>query len=86
MALNCDLKSGRLSARLPQCRSEIDRVFGDGYAAAHPDVVTAVVQSAASGWAATRLAIAIERVAEALLIEEAKQHLVLARELLHPRP
>ena len=61
-------------------------MFGDGYAAAHPDVVTAVVQSAASDWAATRLAIAIERVAEALLIEEAEQHLVLARELLHPRP
>ena len=70
MALNCDLKSGRLSASLPQCRREIDRVFGDGYAAAHPDVVTAVVQSAASDWAATRLAIAIERVAEAMLIEE----------------
>ena len=73
-------------SRLEVCRSEIDRVFGDGYATAHPDVVTAVVQSAASDWAATRLAIAIERVAEALLIEEAEQHLVLARELLHPRP
>jgi hypothetical protein len=32
--------------------------------------VAAVVQSAASDWAATRLAIAIERVAEAMLIEE----------------
>ena len=29
-----------------------------------------MVQSAASDWAATRLAIAIERVAEAMLIEE----------------
>ena len=32
-----------------------------------------MVQSAASDWAATRLAIAIERVAEALLVEEEAQ-------------
>ena len=62
-------------------------MFGDGYAAAHPDVVSAVVQSAASDWAATRLAIAIERVAEALLVEEeAQQRILPARELLRPRP
>ena len=62
-------------------------MFGDGYAAAHPDVVSAVVQSAASDWAATRLAIAIERVAEALLVEEeAQQHILPAHELLRPRP
>ena len=74
-------------SRLDVVQREIDRVFGDGYATAHPDVVTAVLQSAASDWAATRLAIAIERVAEALLIEEeTQQHLVLARELLHKRP
>ena len=36
--------------------------------AAHPEVV--VVQSAASDWAAARLAAAIERVAEALLAED----------------
>jgi hypothetical protein len=74
-------------SRLDVVQREIDRVFGDGYATAHPEVVTAVLQSAASDWAATRLAIAIERVAEALLIEEeTQQHLVLARELLHKRP
>ena len=61
-------------------------MFGPGYAAAHPDVVTAVVQSAASDWAATRLAVAIERVAEALLIEEEAQRILPARELLRPRP
>ena len=61
-------------------------MFGDGYAAAHPDVVTAVVQSAASDWAATRLAIAIERVAEALLVEEETQRILPAHELLRPRP
>ena len=34
-------------SRLDVVQREIDRVFGDGYAAAHPDVVTAVLQSAA---------------------------------------
>jgi len=44
------------------------------------------MQSAASDRAATRLAIAIEGVAAALLVEEeTQQHLVLARELLHAR-
>jgi hypothetical protein len=35
---------------------EIDRVFGDCYAAAHPEVVVVVVQSAANryrGWGAS---------------------------------
>jgi hypothetical protein len=36
----------------------------------HPELVVVVVQSAASDWAATRLAVAIERVAEALLVED----------------
>jgi type IV pilus biogenesis protein CpaD/CtpE len=66
-------------SRLEVVRREVDRVFGDGYAAAHPDVVTAVVQSAASDWAAARLAVAIERVAEALLVEEETQRIVPAR-------
>jgi hypothetical protein len=38
-------------SRLEVCRSEIDRVFGDGYGAAHPELVIAVMQSAASDWA-----------------------------------
>ncbi|HVQ13333.1 MAG TPA: hypothetical protein VMS40_07070, partial [Vicinamibacterales bacterium] len=59
----------------------------DGHAAAHPELVAAIMQSAASDWAATRLAIAIERVAEALLVEEeTQQHIVPAHELLRPRP
>ena len=38
-------------------------------------------------WAAARLAVAIERVAEALLVEEEmQQHIVSAHELLRPRP
>ena len=44
-----------------------------------------VVQSAASDWAAARLAVAIERVAEALLVEEEAQRILPAHELL-PRP
>ena len=74
-------------SKLEVCRREIDRVFGDGYAAAHPDVVTAVVQSAASDGAAARLAAAIEHVAIALAEpEETQQHILPARELLRPRP
>jgi hypothetical protein len=51
-------------SRLEVCRREIDRVFGDGHAVAHPEVLVAVMQSAASDWAAARLA------AVALLVEE----------------
>jgi hypothetical protein len=44
--------------------AEINRVFGDGHAAAHPELAIAVVNAASSDWAASRLAVAIERVAE----------------------
>ena len=40
---------------------------GDGFAVTHPELVAIVVQTAASDWAAARLAVAIERVAEALV-------------------
>jgi hypothetical protein len=75
-------------SRLQLARQEIDKTFGVGFAEQHPEVVVVVVQSAASDWAAARLAIAIERVAEALLVEgeEAQQHIVPARELLRARP
>ena len=46
-----------------------------------------VMQSAASDWAATRLAVAIEHVAIALAEpEETQQHILPGRELLRPRP
>jgi hypothetical protein len=45
-----------------------------------------VVQTAASDWAATRLAVAIERVAEALLVEEEQARIVPAHELMRARP
>ena len=41
---------------------------GADYAREHPEVVVVVVQSAASDWAAARLAIAIEHVAIALAV------------------
>ena len=65
-----------------------DTRFRRRHAAAHPEVVTAVVASAATDWAAARLAAAIERVAEALLVEEAEeaQRILPARELMRPRP
>jgi hypothetical protein len=57
-------------SRLEMVRGELDRVFGDGYAREHPDLVAVVVQSAASDWAAARLASAIEHVAFALAVDE----------------
>ena len=57
-------------SRLQLARDEIDRCFGENYARENPQLVTVVVQSAASDWAAARIAVAIERVAEALLVEE----------------
>jgi hypothetical protein len=56
-------------SRLQFARQEIDRVFGEGYAAAHPDVVVSVMQTAASDFAALAIARAIERVADALIEE-----------------
>ncbi|MGA7150687.1 MAG: hypothetical protein WBY84_04650, partial [Pseudolabrys sp.] len=54
-------------SRLELARQEIDRVSGSGHARQHPEVVVAVMQTAASDWAASRLAVAIERVAAALV-------------------
>jgi len=57
-------------ARHEVVRSEIDRVFGDGHAAANPQLVIAVMNAASSDYAAQLIARAIEHVAEALLVEE----------------
>jgi hypothetical protein len=73
-------------SRLEVVRSEIDRVFGAGYAAAHPDIVVVAVQTAASDWAASRLAVAIERVAQALLIEPEEAQRILPAHELRLRP
>jgi hypothetical protein len=74
-------------SRLEVCRSEIDRLFGSGYAARHPELVVAMMASAASDWAAMRLSTAIECVAAALLEEEAVQNgpgIVRPHELMRP--
>jgi hypothetical protein len=47
-------------SRLELARDEIDRVFGEGHAAAHPELVIAVMNAASSDWAASRLAVASE--------------------------
>ena len=75
-------------SRLEVCQREIDRVFGDGHAAAHPELVCAVMQSASIDQAAVRLSAALEFIGRALVVEEeeAQQHIVPAHELLRPRP
>ncbi len=71
--------------RLNLAQQKIDELFGLNYAREHPEVV--VVQSAVSDWAAARLALSIERVAEALLVEpEQEARIVPAHELLRARP
>jgi hypothetical protein len=57
-------------SRLQLACAEIDKALGPGFAQQHPELVAVVVSTAASDWAASRLAVAIERVAEALLVEE----------------
>jgi hypothetical protein len=76
------------SRRLQTAAQKIDALFGADYARAHPEVLVVVVQSAASDWAAARLAAAIEHVAIALAEpeEDAQQRILPAHELLRPRP
>ena len=61
-------------------------MFGAGYAQEHPELVAVVVQSAASDWAATRLAVAIERVAQALLVDDESSHAIVPAHELRLRP
>jgi hypothetical protein len=69
--------------RLRFARDEIDRVFGDGYAAAHSDLVAAVMSTAAINFATAVIADALERIAAALLEpEENGAGIVRASELL----
>jgi hypothetical protein len=73
-------------SRLEVVRSEIDRVFGAGYAAAHPHVLAVTVQTAATDWAAARLAAAIERVAQALLVDDESAHTIVPAHELRVGP
>lgn len=56
-------------SRLAFARDEIDRVFGDGYAASHPDVVSAVMLSASMDYMALRISHGLEQIAAALAVE-----------------
>jgi hypothetical protein len=71
--------------RLTLAQQKIDELFGPGFAQGHPEVLMVVVQSAASDWAAARLAAAIEHVAIALTEPEEAQHIVPAHDW-RPRP
>jgi hypothetical protein len=57
-------------SRLELARDEVDRVFGDGHAAAHPELVIAVVNAASSDWAAQLIAHSLRDIAAALLLED----------------
>jgi len=56
--------------RLQFAQQEIDRVFGTGYAAAHAELVAAVMQSAALDFAAITIARAIADIAHALVVDD----------------
>ena len=69
-------------SRLQFARDEVNRVFGEGYAAAHPDVVSAVMLSASLDWAAMTIASAlVEPVEEATMPGNG----LLRPELFRPR-
>ena len=51
---------------LVQAQAHIDDVFGDGYAAAHPDLVGACVQAQATDFNSTLLSVPIFETARAL--------------------
>jgi hypothetical protein len=74
--------------RLELARDEVDRVFGDGHAAAHPELVVAIVQAASSDWAARVICAALEDIAGALVEESVElpgnAGLVAARSIVRP--
>jgi hypothetical protein len=76
-------------ARLEFARDEIDRVFGAGYAADHPDVVAAVMASAAMDFAALHITGALREIAAALVLENeaptGNGGIVRAHGVLRPR-
>jgi hypothetical protein len=73
-------------SRLEVVQREIDRVFGDGHAAANPQLVAAVLAAATSDFAAQLIARSLQDIADALVEPEEAQRILPARELLRPRP
>jgi hypothetical protein len=66
-------------SRLEVARNEVDRVFGRGYAATHPDVVAAVLTCATIDQAA-------RVIATALLVEDAAMPAPIVRPHALVRP
>ena len=69
MALGLGVLRRKIEALLLPAEVEIVLRL-DGLAAAHPELVIAVMNAASSDWAALRLGVAIERVAEGSLAED----------------
>jgi hypothetical protein len=87
IAVGCEAISIPAS-RLELARDEVDRVFGNGHAAAHPELVVAIVHAASSDWAARVICAALEDIAGAL-VEGGVQlpgnaGLVAARSIVRP--
>ena len=75
-------------SRLELAREEVDRVFGDGSAAAHPELVVAIVHAASSDWAARVICAALEDIAGAVAesggVLPGNTGLVAARSIVRP--
>jgi hypothetical protein len=75
-------------SRLELARDEVDRVFGEGYAAAHPQMVLAVMNTAATDWAARVITAGLQDIAVALVeggVElPGNAGLVAARSIVRP--
>ena len=56
-----------LVSRLEMVRQEVDRLFGEGFAAAHPELVAAVMATAASDYMAVAIARGLQDIAAALV-------------------
>jgi hypothetical protein len=57
-------------SRVDLARREIDRILGDGYASAHPDVLAAVITSATADFATIHITRALQDIAAALIDPE----------------
>ena len=71
-------------SRLQLAQSEIDRVFGPGFAQANPALVAAVMSSAASDYAATCIADALGRSAHLLADALAADAVIRQPRLMRP--
>ena len=57
-------------SRLEMVRQEVDRTFGVGFAAQHPELVAAVMATAASDYMAVAITRGLQDIAAALVTEE----------------